>query len=148
MIRIERSACPDVIQDPADTGDRYSYPEVVARLAAMQHDKCCYCEKKIATTGHDRAVEHFRPKGILDRLEAAGLVVEVAQVGLHEGDEPDPVAHSAIVDSASCSSAKAGRWNPPVPSGGPPNPAQIIHNVGASPDGQARLDVEHGGSDR
>jgi hypothetical protein len=32
---------------------------------------------------------HFRTEGILDRLEAARLVVEVAEIVVHEGNEPD-----------------------------------------------------------
>ena len=35
----------------------------------------------------------FGPNGILDRLEPARLIVEVAEIVVHEGDEPDPVAH-------------------------------------------------------
>src|SRR6516165_10359456 len=39
--------------------------------------------------------QHFRSKRILDRFQPARLVLEVAQVVLHEGDEPDPLAHLA-----------------------------------------------------
>ena len=30
-----------------------------------------------------------RTEGIIDRFESAGLIVEIAQVVMHEGDEPD-----------------------------------------------------------
>jgi uncharacterized protein (TIGR02646 family) len=36
--------------------------EVVLALHGMQHGKCCYCEKEIATEGQEQAIEHFRPK--------------------------------------------------------------------------------------
>jgi hypothetical protein len=35
----------------------------------------------------------LRPEGVRDRLEPTGLVVEVAEFVVHEGDEPDPIAH-------------------------------------------------------
>ncbi len=34
----------------------------------------------------------FGPKGIVDRFEPAGLIVEIPQIVVHEGDEPDPLA--------------------------------------------------------
>ena len=34
----------------------------------------------------------FGPKGFVDRLEPAHLVVKIAQIVLHEGDEPDALA--------------------------------------------------------
>ena len=33
------------------------------------------------------------PEGILEWFEPACLIVEVAQIIVHEGDEPDPFAH-------------------------------------------------------
>ena len=40
----------------------------------------------------------FGPNGILDRLEPTRLIVEVAQIVLHEGDEPDALAHLRHAD--------------------------------------------------
>src|SRR5690349_6224624 len=34
---------------------------------------------------------HFRPEGIVDRFEPACLVIEIAQVILHEADQPNAV---------------------------------------------------------
>ena len=34
----------------------------------------------------------FGPNGFVDRFEPARLVVEVAQIVVHEGDEPDALA--------------------------------------------------------
>src|SRR5262245_32443977 len=38
---------------------------------------------------------HVRAEGILDRLEAARLVIKISHVVLHEGDEPDALAQLA-----------------------------------------------------
>ncbi len=38
----------------------YAHETVKSTLIAMQHGKCCYCEKRIGDAGD---VEHFRPKG-------------------------------------------------------------------------------------
>jgi hypothetical protein len=35
----------------------------------------------------------FRTKRVVDRFESAGLIVEVAQIVVHEGDEPDVLVH-------------------------------------------------------
>jgi uncharacterized protein (TIGR02646 family) len=81
MIRIQRpSLCPDVLTKKGkpkaaahcrahargkpievDSGI-YGHTSVKEALLAAQHDKCCFCESKIAHVafGH---VEHFRPKG-------------------------------------------------------------------------------------
>jgi uncharacterized protein (TIGR02646 family) len=38
----------------------YAHDTVKSALIAMQHSKCCYCERRIGEAGD---VEHFRPKG-------------------------------------------------------------------------------------
>ncbi len=62
MISIQRSCCPQVLQEVDQNADRYNCSEVGGALSQMQHEKCCYCEKKIGTSGHEQAVEHFRPR--------------------------------------------------------------------------------------
>lgn len=64
MISIDRDRVerPAVLDDAGLDQDLYDDPTVVDALSVMQHGKCCYCEKYIGTSGHDRAVEHFRPK--------------------------------------------------------------------------------------
>ena len=63
MIRIDREsvAVPEALQGPQP---RYDKQEVREALSKMQHEKCCYCEKWIATTGQGQAVEHFRPQSL------------------------------------------------------------------------------------
>ena len=77
MVRIERTAAPDILVPTPRPGRRlYARDEVRQALSNMQHGKCCYCEKKIDMStafpqdeGHGRHsnvekhVEHFRPKG-------------------------------------------------------------------------------------
>ncbi len=63
MIRISRPLeRPAVLAGPSQTRNAYRHQTVIGALSQMQHGKCCYCEKYIATQGHERAVEHFRPK--------------------------------------------------------------------------------------
>ena len=38
----------------------YGHESVRSALITMQHEKCCYCERRIGQAGD---VEHFRPKG-------------------------------------------------------------------------------------
>lgn len=68
MIKIERCKCPDVLGNSPCEGDKYKNRKVVQKLWGMQHRKCCYCEQKIPSEGHSKAVEHFRPKNIFKYL--------------------------------------------------------------------------------
>lgn len=63
MISIKRGGCPAVLNNASSDGNAYGDPTVIEALSKMQHGKCCYCEKSIGKSGHDRAVEHFRPQG-------------------------------------------------------------------------------------
>ena len=77
MIRIARTAPPDIlVPTPAPGRKLYARAEVRQALSAMQHGKCCYCEKQIdidgifpeegspfASSNVEKHVEHFRPKG-------------------------------------------------------------------------------------
>lgn len=51
--------------------DAFNDPSVVQALSIMQFWKCCYCEKKIPESGHSRAVEHYRPKGLKEFKDLA-----------------------------------------------------------------------------
>ena len=62
MIKIERCECPDVLEKSPVEGNRYRNKGVVNKLWEMQYGKCCYCEQKIPSEGHSKAVEHFKPK--------------------------------------------------------------------------------------
>ena len=80
MIKIERTACPAVLETGGnpesrgqmetrrniEAGDRvfkvYGDKEVRKALKAMFHGKCAYCESRI-TTIYSGDIEHFRPKG-------------------------------------------------------------------------------------
>jgi hypothetical protein len=42
--------------------------------------------------------EHFRAERTLDRFQPARLIVEIAQIVPHEGDEPDALAHLRHAD--------------------------------------------------
>jgi hypothetical protein len=42
---------------------------------------------------HRRHGQQFWPEGVLEWFEPACLIVEVAQIIVHEGDEPNPFAH-------------------------------------------------------
>jgi len=63
MISIKRGECPAVLNNASSDGNTYRDSTVIEALSKMQHGKCCYCEKRIVESGHDRAVEHFRPQG-------------------------------------------------------------------------------------
>ncbi|MHC4334785.1 MAG: HNH endonuclease family protein [Planctomycetota bacterium] len=62
MINIRRCACPSTLSQGYTLADKCCKKEVVLALHGMQHGKCCYCEKEIATEGQEQAIEHFRPK--------------------------------------------------------------------------------------
>lgn len=67
MIKIDRHhvSIPQELADPAATSqERWRLTRVREALSQMQHGKCCYCEKKIDTSGSGQAVEHYRPKGV------------------------------------------------------------------------------------
>lgn len=67
MIKIDRAriAEPLVLADPNATGqERWNHPTVREALSKMQYGKCCYCEKKIETSGHGQAVDHYKPQGV------------------------------------------------------------------------------------
>ena len=52
--------------DPgADDIDGYRIAAVTSKLLAMQHGKCCYCERHILEKYYD--VEHYRPKTCANR---------------------------------------------------------------------------------
>ena len=62
MIKVNRRLCPDALREAPTEGDHYNKPAIVDTLWNMQHGKCCYCEKKVPNEGHEKTVEHFRPK--------------------------------------------------------------------------------------
>lgn len=68
MIRVRRTSCPATLRGKTSDGTHYNKAEVVAALWAMQHGKCCYCERKLPETGHLKAVEHFKPKSVFTGL--------------------------------------------------------------------------------
>lgn len=75
MIRIARTAEPPALtavrdrklaaareaRRQGDDVERDGYDVVKPALAAMQHHKCCYCEKREEQPKY-RDVEHYRPK--------------------------------------------------------------------------------------
>lgn len=77
MIKIERTAAPDILFPVPDPSQKmYTHMEVRRSLSAMQHGKCCYCEKVVDSpdkfsdddnlvngSNVEKHVEHFRPKG-------------------------------------------------------------------------------------
>lgn len=63
MISIKRGECPAVLENASSDGNAYRHSTVIRELSKMQRGKCCYCEKYIGESGHDRGVEHFRPQG-------------------------------------------------------------------------------------
>ena len=62
MIKIVRPIEAPSILSNSISSERFNRPQVVRKLHDMQHGKCCYCEDKIPRTGHNKEVEHFRPK--------------------------------------------------------------------------------------
>lgn len=64
MIRINRNSCPAILKNASPQSTRYKNKKVVEALWVMQNEKCCYCEQKIPSRGHARAVEHFMPQSI------------------------------------------------------------------------------------
>ena len=57
------------------------------------------CVFATAELPHHRRRDHFRSEGILDRFEPAGLVVEVAEIIVHEADEPNLLADLLDADA-------------------------------------------------
>jgi len=68
MISINRTECPACLAESPSKGDEYRNKEVVSKLWNMQNKKCCYCETIIPVHGHNKAVEHFRPKSVFKYL--------------------------------------------------------------------------------
>lgn len=64
MIAINRAACPEILKDAKPKSKRYKNRKVVETLWNMQHGKCCYCEQKIPSHGHSKAVDHFKAQSI------------------------------------------------------------------------------------
>jgi uncharacterized protein (TIGR02646 family) len=64
MIRINRDTCPEILKNASHESERYRNKKVVKTLWEMQKEKCCYCEQKIPSHGHSKAVEHFKPQSI------------------------------------------------------------------------------------
>ncbi len=52
-----------------------------------------------AELSHHRRRDHFWPEGILDRFEPTRLVVEVAEIVVHEADEPNLLADLLDADA-------------------------------------------------
>lgn len=50
----------------------YAHETVKTALSTMQHDKCCFCESKLAHIGYGD-VEHYRPKGGYKQNESEAL---------------------------------------------------------------------------
>ena len=94
MIQIDKSAhsAPDVLTTRGATateqhkldylaGTRkfsfensvYGHSSVKALLIKIQHDKCCFCERKISA-GEPGHIEHYRPKGGYKIQEKSKLV--------------------------------------------------------------------------
>ena len=91
MIKISRGECPNKLKGSPPTGDHYKHRYVVAALLKMQHHKCCYCERRLPEEGHDKHVEHFRPKGNPDfshlRNEWLNLLLVCPQCNGKKGDQ-------------------------------------------------------------
>ncbi len=70
MVKIKRSKCPTILsKKKKPTSKAYRSQKVVSALWEMQLEKCCYCEQRIPDEGHQKAVEHFRPKSIFKGLK-------------------------------------------------------------------------------
>jgi uncharacterized protein (TIGR02646 family) len=61
MISINRCDCPAALAS-SKSQTAYRIKAVVKALWRMQHQKCCYCESEIPEEGHQKAVEHFKPR--------------------------------------------------------------------------------------
>lgn len=64
MIKIERADCPNSLRAKKKAKAAFRNKDVVETLWNMQHKKCAYCEVKIPLEGHQKAVDHFKPRGI------------------------------------------------------------------------------------
>lgn len=64
MIKIDRSRseCPKLLREGSRWDSQNCHAEIVEALHIMQHGKCCYCEKKISTSGNEQSIEHYKPK--------------------------------------------------------------------------------------
>jgi hypothetical protein len=51
----------------------YGHPSVKNLLINIQHDKCCFCERKVSA-GEPGHVEHYRPKGGYKQSDTSALV--------------------------------------------------------------------------
>ncbi len=89
MIKIRRTPCPAILLGKTPEGTHYNKTEVVSALWAMQHGKCCYCERRLPETGHLKAVEHFRPKSVFPELrnEWRNLLLACSQCNGQKADK-------------------------------------------------------------
>ncbi len=89
MIWIRRTPCPETLRGKTSQGTHYNKSEVVSALWAMQHGKCCYCERRLPETGHLKAVEHFRPKAVFAGLrnEWRNLLLACSQCNGKKGSK-------------------------------------------------------------
>lgn len=51
----------------------YGHPTVKEALIGLQHDKCCFCERKVSA-GEPGHIEHYRPKGGYKQDDLSKLV--------------------------------------------------------------------------
>lgn len=79
----------------------------------MQHGKCCYCEQKIPKEGHQKAVEHFKPKSIFKYFinDWDNLLLACPQCN---GKKSDKFFYEAAVNSISAARAALGLDCPEV----------------------------------
>jgi len=63
MIKIKRADCPKSLRGKTKAKAAYRNLDVIETLWNMQHGKCAYCEMKLPLEGHQKTVDHFRPKG-------------------------------------------------------------------------------------
>jgi len=89
MIKIERTDCPEVLEDSPRTSTHYNKKAVVKALWEMQHKKCCYCEQEIPKEGHLKAVEHFHPQSVYKekRNDWKNLLLACAQCNGKKSDK-------------------------------------------------------------
>jgi len=88
MIKITRSTCPAFLKT-SSSKTAYNDKKVVHALWKMQYAKCCYCEMRISEEGHNKAVDHFRPRSVFKKRtnDWQNLLLVCAQCNGKKGDK-------------------------------------------------------------
>ena len=105
MIAITRAEEPAKLKRSKAKDAWKSVADVRTTLHDMQSGKCCYCERKIRSSGPRQQIEHFWPKAAYDdkRNLWANLLLACDLCNRHKGDKfpLDDLGQPLVIDPTS-----------------------------------------------